>query len=122
MSEAPVAAELEALLRRTYAAFNARDVDAVLAALHPEVDWPNVLEGTRLHGHAAVRDYWARQFATIDPRVEPQAFRLEPDGRVAVDVHQVVRDRGGALLADNRVQHVYRLRDGLFDHMEVRPS
>lgn len=27
----------EALLRELYAAFNARDVDAVLAALHPEV-------------------------------------------------------------------------------------
>jgi ketosteroid isomerase-like protein len=120
MPEAPVPPELEALLRRTYAAFNARDVDGVMAVLHPEVDWPNVLEGTRLHGHAAVRDYWTRQFATIDPRVEPQGFRREPDGRVAVAVHQVVRDRSGVLLADSLVQHVYRLRDGLVDHMEVR--
>ncbi len=91
-----------------------------MATLHPEVDWPNVLEGTRLHGHAAVRDYWARQFAMIDPHVEPQRFRLEPDGRVAVEVHQVVRDHAGALLADTVVQHVYRLRGGLVDHMEVR--
>ena|SRR5919199_768843 len=120
MPETPVPPEIEVLLRRTYTAFNARDLDAVVAVLHPAVDWPNVPEGTRLHGHAAVRDYWARQFATIDPRVEPQGFHLEPDGRVAVDVHQVVRDRNGALLADSHVQHVYRLRDGLVEHMEVR--
>ena len=122
MAYASVAPELEALLRQMYVAFNARDVDAVLAALHPEVDWPNVLEGTRLHGHTAVRAYWAGQFATIDPRVEPQGFRLEADGRVAVEVRQVVRGLDGTLLADHRVQHVYRVRDGLFDHMEVRPA
>jgi hypothetical protein len=38
------------------------------------------------------------------------------------DVRQVVRDRTGALLADRVVQHVYRLRDGLIDQMEVRDS
>jgi hypothetical protein len=122
MLEAPVPSEVEALLRRTYAAFNARDVDAVVAALHPGVDWPNVLEDTRLHGHAAVREYWAQQFELIDPRVEPERFSLEPDGRIAVDVHQVVRDRGGAVLADGTVQHVYRLRGGLVEHMEVRSA
>ena len=122
MVEARVPPELEALLRRAYAGFNARDVDAVLAVLHPAVDWPNVLGGTRLQGHAAVREYWAGQFATADPRVEPEGFHLEPDGRVVVAVHQVVRDRSGALLAEGGVQHVYRFRDGLVDHMEVRPA
>jgi ketosteroid isomerase-like protein len=34
-----------ALLRRAYDAFNARDVDAVLALLQPDVDWPNAMEG-----------------------------------------------------------------------------
>src|SRR5215208_2158743 len=95
------------LLRRTYAAFNARDVDAVLATMHPDVDWPNAWEGGRLTGQAEVRDYWARQFREIIPHVDPEGFSDEPDGRVVVDVHQVVRDRQGNLLADRRVQHVY---------------
>ncbi|HEY7062264.1 MAG TPA: nuclear transport factor 2 family protein [Chloroflexota bacterium] len=120
MREAQVPEELEALLRRTYAAFNARHVDAVLAAVQPDVDWPNALEGTRLRGHDAVREYWQRQFEMIDPRVEPQRFTLEPDGRVAVAVHQIVRDRAGNVLADSTVEHVYRLRDGLVEHMEIR--
>ena len=108
MSEPQVPQELEALLRRTYAAFNARDVDAVIAVLHPDVDWPNAWEGGRVRGHAA--------------RVEPQGFALAPDGRVVTDMHQVVRDRTGAIIADSTVQHVYRLRDGLIDHMEVRET
>jgi len=120
MSEPQVPRELEVLLRGAYAAFNARDIDAVIAVMHPDVDWPNAWEGGRVHGRAGVRSYWARQFEAIDGRVEPRSFALAPDGRVVVDVHQVVRDPSGALLADHMVQHVYRVRDGLIEHMEVR--
>jgi hypothetical protein len=114
--------DLEALLRRTYAAFNARDLDAVIAVMHPDVDWPNAWEGGRLQGRAAVRSYWARQFEVIDARVDPRAFAFAPDGRVVTDVHQVVRDRAGAVISDRSVQHVYRLRDGLIEQMEVREA
>jgi hypothetical protein len=109
----------EALLRGLYAAFNAREVDAVLVALHPDVDWPNAFEGGRVIGRAAVRDYWRRQFEQIDPRVEPRAFADAGDGRVAVTVHQVVRDLEGTVLADHEVAHVYELRDGLVVRMDV---
>jgi hypothetical protein len=109
----------EPLLRRLYVAFNARDVDAVLAALHPDVDWPNAFEGGRVIGRAAVRDYWRRQFEQIDPRVEPRAFADAGEGRVAVTVHQVVRDLDGAVLADREVAHVYEFRDGLVVRMDV---
>ena len=110
------------LLERTYAAFNARDIDGALAAMHPDVDWPNGMEGGRVHGHRAVREYWTRQWGLIDPRVEPRGFVTEADGRIAVDVRQVVRDRAGALLKDEMVQHVYRLEDGLIRAMEIRPA
>jgi hypothetical protein len=33
--------EREPRLRSLYAAFNARDVDAALAVMTPNVDWPN---------------------------------------------------------------------------------
>ena len=77
--------EHEELLRRAYEAFNARDVDAVLALMHPDVDWPNGMEGGRVLGRAAVREYWTRQFEMIDSRVE----------------------------------HVYTIRDGLVERMEI---
>src|SRR5580765_8342660 len=99
----------ETVLERTYAAFNARDIDTVLVVMHPDVIWPNGMEGGTVVGHAAVRAYWTRQWAVIDPRVEPRGFTTEADGRVAVAVHQVVRDLAGTVLKEAAVQHVYTL-------------
>jgi hypothetical protein len=111
----------EDLLRRAYAAFNARDIDRALAVMHPDVDWPNGMEGGRELGHDAVRAYWTRQFGLIDSHVEPESFE-EVDEKIVVDVHQVVRDLDGALLADQQVEHVYTLRDGLIARMDIRDS
>jgi ketosteroid isomerase-like protein len=113
--------ERERLLRRAYAAFNARDVEAVVALLHSDVDWPNVMEGTRAHGHAAVRGYWTRQFEVIDSHVEPVGFDEDGEGRVIVEVHQVVRDMDGNVTDDTTVAHVYSFRDGLVARMDVHP-
>ena len=110
----------ERLLRRLYAAFNARDIDGALAGMQPDVDWPNGMEGGRELGHDAVRAYWTRQFGLIDSRVEPVGFAEDEEGRVVVDVDQVVRDLDGALLSEQRVQHVYTLRDGLIARMDIR--
>lgn len=108
------------LLRRVYEAFNRRDIDAVLAFMDRDVDWPNGMEGGRMQGTDAVRAYWTRQFEVLDPRVEPQGFTAEADGRIAVDVHQVVRDKGGNVLGDRNIQHVYEIRDALIRSMEIR--
>jgi ketosteroid isomerase-like protein len=105
-------------LERVYAAFNARDLDAALAIMHPDVDWPNGWEGGRVEGREAVRDYWTRQFASIDSHVVPQAF-TESGDRVAVTVHQVVRDLDGNVLSDGMIKHVYTLRDGLVARMDI---
>jgi ketosteroid isomerase-like protein len=110
----------ELLLSSAYRAFNARDVDAALKLMHPEVDWPNAWEGGRVVGHAAVRDYWNRQFAAISSNVEPLRFVEESDGSITVDVHQVVHDANtGEPLADSNVRHRYRLKDGLVVRMDV---
>jgi hypothetical protein len=84
-----------------------------------DVDWPNAWEGGRLIGRDAVRDYWTRQWAEIDPRVEPGAIARRADGRFQVDVAQTVRTLAGELVAEARVLHVYELRDGLVARMDV---
>jgi ketosteroid isomerase-like protein len=109
----------EELLGQAYEAFNRRDIDGALATMHPEVDWPNGMEGGRVRGHDAVRTYWTRQFGTIESQVEPQAFSVTEEGRVAVEVHQVVRDSDGELLSDGIVRHVYSIRDGLVERMDI---
>jgi hypothetical protein len=110
------------LLANVYKAFNARDIDTVLAAMRPDVDWPNGMEGGRVQGHSGVRDYWTRQWGLIDPHVEPQGFASDEAGRIIVDVHAVVRDLTGNVLADQMIQHIYVLEDGLIRSMEIKKS
>jgi hypothetical protein len=112
----------QALLRRAYEAFNARDLDGAMALMHPDVDWPNGMEGGRERGHAAVRAYWTRQFGLIDSNVEPVEFDVDADGRIVVDVHQVVRNLEGAVMSDGRVRHVYTFRDGLVERMDIEEA
>jgi len=108
------------LLKNAYAAFNARDIDAALATMQPDVEWPNGMEGGTVHGHAGVREYWTRQWGMIDPHVEPVKFDVDKTERVVVAVHQVVRDLSGNALQDRMVEHVYSIEDGLIRGMEIR--
>jgi hypothetical protein len=108
------------LITTVYAAFNRRDIDAVFTHLHPHVDWPNGMEGGREHGYDQVRAYWTRQWGMINPHVDP--LRIEDDNleNTVVDVHQVVRDLSGNVILDQIVQHVYSIRDGLIERMDIR--
>src|SRR5262245_64384505 len=94
------------LLKNVYSAFNARDVEAVLAVMSADVDWPNGWEGGRIYGRQSVRDYWTRQWAAIDPHVEPIGFETDEPGRIVVKVHQVVRDLEENIIADGVVEHI----------------
>lgn len=107
-------------LASMYRDFNARRLDSLLSHLHADVDWPNGWEGGRLHGPEAVRDYWTRQWAAIDPKVDPLGFNQDDDGRIIVLVHQVVRSLNGDILGDDHLDHVYEMQDGLIRTMEIR--
>jgi hypothetical protein len=117
--EAPAVAH-EDLLQSVYDAFNERDLDFMMLLLHPDVDWPNGMEGGRVRGHQAVREYWTRQWDVIDPVVKPQRFELLPDGRILVHVHQLVRDLDGKVILAQMVQHIYLLDGAQIVSMEIR--
>ena len=107
-------------IEQLYAAFNRRDIEAVIARLAADVHWANGMEGGYVDGAQAVRDYWTRQFETIQSRVEPERMRELDGGRVAVDVHQVVHATSGELLADQRVTHVFTFRgDGQITAFDI---
>jgi hypothetical protein len=108
------------LLTAAYSRFNARDLEGVLQLMHADVDWPNGMEGGRVHGHEGVREYWTRQWGMLDPHVEPVGFATDEAGDTAVSVHQVVRDLEGKVLVDQMVTHVYRLENGLIRSMEIQ--
>ena len=119
MPDQPVP-EIE-LLRAAYAAFNARDLDAALALMAPDVAWPKAFKGGFVRGPEEVRAYWTEQWSEIDPHVEPVAFHTQEAGQVLVEVHQVVRALTGAVLADEHVVHRFTIEHGLIQAMEVCP-
>ena len=118
MSDQPTPLEVERL-RSAYAAFNARDIDAALATMTADVAWPRAFKGGFVEGPEAVRAYWMEQWSEIDPRVEPVAFHREPDGRILVEVHQVVCGLSSTVLADEQVGHRFTMQHGLIQSMEV---
>jgi hypothetical protein len=107
------------LLLGAYREFNARALDDVLARMHPDVEWPNGMEGGFVYGVQAVRDYWTRQWAILDPMVEPIHITEDAAGRWVVEVHQIVHDREGKLLLDTVVRHAYRIENGLIVRMDI---
>lgn len=114
-----MASPYEDLIKKAYAAFNARDMDTALAAMHPEVQWPKAFEGGYVSGHQAVREYWTRQWTEINPNVQPVGFKERPDGTLEVTVHQKVKDLQGNTIFDGTVKHLYTLQAGLIRRMDI---
>jgi hypothetical protein len=107
------------LITKAYSDFNARDIDSVLSALHPDVRWSNGWEGGYVNGHEEVRNYWTRQWKELDPVVVPTGFKEREGGQIEVTVHQTVKDLLGNLLFDGTVKHIYMFMDGLIKNMEI---
>jgi nuclear transport factor 2 (NTF2) superfamily protein len=107
------------LLIDAYREFNARNIEAVLARMHPDVEWANGMEAGHVHGREGVRAYWTRQWKMLDPHVEPLKFETDQTGRILIDVHQVVHDLQGNLILDTIVHHAYRIRENLIERMDI---
>jgi hypothetical protein len=108
------------LLERLYQQFNAREIENVLTVLHEDVAWANGMEGGHVHGRNGVRGYWRRQWAMIDPKVEPTRFSRGAHGEIVVEVHQTVRDLRGELLSERMVGHIFRIENGLVTRFDIR--
>jgi len=111
--------QFQDLIGKAYSAFNVRDIDEVLLALHPNVRWANGWEGGYVNGHKEVRDYWTRQWKELDPNVEPVGFKERDDGKLEVQVQQIVRTLDGNVLFEGEVKHIYSFKDGLILSMEI---
>jgi ketosteroid isomerase-like protein len=109
----------KALIEDAYAAFNARDIDAILQVMHPEVKWSKAWEGDYANGHNEVRAYWERQWKEIDPHVTPVGFHERENGTLEVEVDQLVKDLDGHTLFDGKVKHVYVINNGLLQQMDI---
>jgi hypothetical protein len=106
-------ADKKALLSRLYDAISRQDVDGVLSVMHPDIDWPNTIEGGRVVGLEAMRAYWTRQFGIIRPQTGMIDFEELPDGSVRTRLIYTRYALDGALWDDQLEQNLFRFQDGL---------
>jgi hypothetical protein len=113
--------DAQALLTKVYDAYNRQDFAAFSAYLTLDVDWPNQLQGGRVVGHDAVAAQWRETARSIQVDLAPVTFSLQPDGRVAVNVNQIVRNLGGQIWSDTCVRHLFTLEGGMIARLDVEP-
>lgn len=108
-----------ALLAKAYDAFNARDLATLALMFHPEVEWPDIMEGGVVSGREAVLDYFARQLEIMIPDARLISVRSEPPSRLVAEVQYAVRSLTGQLWSDTRAILAYDFRDGLILRLVV---
>jgi hypothetical protein len=107
------------LLVQVYDAFNARDLEGMARAFHPQVEWPDLLEGGALHGRQTVIDYFRRQFALMQP--DARIIDITPVGadQAIVHVQYAVRGALGGLWSDTQARLRFTFEDGLIRRMAI---
>ena len=84
------------------------------------VSWPKASEGGRVVGKQEIRDYWARQWAEFDPRVDVLEVVDREAGKTDVKLHQVVKNLRSDVLSDTELWHVYTIANGLIERMDIK--
>ncbi len=109
----------QALISQAYSAFNKKDVDGTLALMSESVSWPKASEGGRVVGKKEIREYWTRQWADFDPRVDVLEVIERENGKTEVKVHQLVKNLKGDVLSDTELWHVYTIQNNLVERMDI---
>ena len=111
-------ADLNNFFQELYKNFNDRKIELVISNMTEDVKWANGMDGGYVYGHAAVRDYWTRQFTLVSANVTPIEIETG-NGIVKIKIHQVVHDLNGNLLADEFVYHFFHLRGNKIAIFEI---
>ena len=107
-----------AAAERLYAAFEARDPQAILDALQPDFrgevsagmpsDWGGVYEGAE----AMLRNCWGPVFSQLDTRPVPAEYLESSGGRIVVVGHYIGVHRETKRPHRAAFVHILRFRDG----------
>ena len=106
------------LARTGYAALAAGDLDRVLEIIDPEITIevhtgrPDLPETQTLHGHAGFRENIGALLEVFeDIEVTPESF-MDLGDRLLVEVHTVGHGRASGIRIENRIVHIWTMRDG----------
>ena len=107
-------------LLELYRALNDHDVETAMEHISPEIDWPDLENGTRIHGRAAFRAYWENCWKSADPRIEP--LRIEAGaGTATVRVDQLIQSLDGRITGKSQAEHVFTFDGPFIARMTVIP-
>lgn len=109
----------EQLIKKAYVAFNERNIDQALSTMQPNVQWSKAWEGGYISGHDEIRAYWTRQWAEINPNVEPIGFAERQNGSLEVTVLQKVKNLNGDSIFEGNVKHIYTFEHNLIKTMDI---
>jgi len=106
-----VSEENREIVRRAFDAFNSKDIERILAVMHPaaEIDVPasRSVEPDVYHGHAGVRRYFEGTWDGWDD-VRFEVERLwDADGCVVVAIHVTGRGKRTAIVTEMRSGGVF---------------
>ncbi len=104
------------LVRRGLAAFNDRDLDALLAPYADDAEWRlhgglDELVGTEVKGRDALRSFLGDWIENLGGRVEPEPL-LEADGRVVAIIRLASSGGASGAPTTQRIGQVYTFHSG----------
>jgi ketosteroid isomerase-like protein len=112
-------------LRDGYEAFNRGDWDAVLASARPDVELrtaDRVTNPGTYRGAETLRRFFEDLFEPFDQvSVEPKRF-FDRGERIAVLVLVRLRPLGSSAVVENRIGHLWTMRDGRAARLEIFPE
>jgi ketosteroid isomerase-like protein len=101
------------LVKGTHEAVNRRDLDALLALVHPEVEFQSLIaeaEGRKYRGHAGVREWWDSVIHSLGG-MHSVIEHIETSEDAGVCRVQLTGEVEGVELAQT-VWQAFRVRDG----------
>ena len=104
------------LVRRVFDAINERDVDAMLAAYHPDADLSTLtsqlVQGNAYRGHSGIRDYFSSFTDVWDElRLDPEEVR-DLGGRILVVGRWSSRGKESGAEVEAPAAWIFAVRDG----------
>jgi ketosteroid isomerase-like protein len=107
-------------LRLVYEAANRGDWRDALRGVHPEIEWKTTRAGTHRGREEVTRFFEDMREPFEEVVVEPDEWFDDGD-RIVVFVRIRARPRGSDAVAENRVGHLWTLRDGKAIRCETFP-
>ena len=66
-----------------------------------------------------MREYWRKQFKTVQPHLRVLGFREDERGRAVFTIHKTVRDLQDKVLAEQDVQHRFSFQNKRISLFEI---